>query len=195
MDLHTNILPSTKYNRHTHRSVSNSTDIYVWHTSWFMDLYTDFSQSTFLPSYQTQPTHLPNYTHRPMLNLTTVANQHTSQGTKLSRHTYQTTCTNRCEPNSVDTPTELSTPTNVEFNDCNWSTFLPRYRTQPTHLPNWMHQPMLNLPTVTDQHSSQGTELSQHTYQTKCTSRCERNNCSWSTFLPRYQTQLTHLPN
>ena len=29
-------------------------------TQWFMDLYTDFSQSTFLPSYQTQLTHLPN---------------------------------------------------------------------------------------------------------------------------------------
>ena len=40
-----------------------------------------------------------------MLNLTTVVNQHTSEGTKLGRHTYQTTRTNRCEPNSADTPT------------------------------------------------------------------------------------------
>ena len=72
-----------------------------------------------------------------MLNLTTVANQHTSQGTKLSRHSYQTTRTNRCEPNSADTPTKLSTPTNVELNSCNRSAFLPRYRTQPTHIPNY----------------------------------------------------------
>ena len=197
-----------------------------------------------------------------MLNLTTVANQHTSQGTKLSRHTDQTTCTNRCEPNSDDTPTKLSTPTNVALNDCKRSTFLPRYRTQPTHIPNYnaptnvelnnhsrstflaryqtqpthlpnlthrlmlnlttvtdqhssqstklsrhtyqtiMHHSMLNLTTVTDQHSSQGTQLSRHTYQTTRINRCELNDCrcelndhSRSTFLPRYQTQPTHLPN
>ena len=40
-----------------------------------------------------------------------------------------------------------------------------------------MHQPMLNLTTVTDQHSSQGTELSRHTYQTTRTNRCELNDC------------------
>ena len=78
-----------------------------------------------------------------MLNLTTVANQHTSQDTKLSRHTYQTTHTNQCEPNSADTPTKLST------------------------------RPMLNLTTVTDQHSSQGTKLGQHTYQTTRANRHE----------------------
>ena len=65
-----------------------------------------------------------------------------------------------------------------------------------------MHQPILNLTTVTDQHSSQGTELSRHTYQTTRTNRCELNDCrcelndhSRSTFLPRHQTQPTHLPN
>ena len=91
-----------------------------------------------------------------MLHLTTVSDQHSSQGTELSRHTYQTI----------------------------------------------MHQPMLNLTTVTDQHSSQGTELSQYTYQTTRTNRCELNDCrcelnnhSRSTFLARYQTQPTHLPN
>ena len=50
---------------------------------------------------------------------------------------------------------------------------------------------MLNLTTVTDQHSSQGTELSRQTYQTKCNNRCERNDCSWLAFLPMYQTQPT----
>ena len=91
-----------------------------------------------------------------MLNLTTVTDQLSSQSTKLSQHTYQTI----------------------------------------------MHQPMLNLTTVTDQLSSQGTELSRHTYQTTRTNRCELNEgrCelndhSRSTFLPRYQTQPTHLPN
>ena len=136
MDLYANILPSTKFNRHTHRSVSNSTDIYIWHTNWFMDLYTD------------------------------LVNQHSSQVTKLSRHTYQTTRTNRCEPNSADTSIKLSTPTNVELNDCNRSTFLPRYRTQPTHIPNY------NAPT-----------------------NVELNDCNRSTFLPRYRTQPTYLPN
>ena len=52
--------PTTKFNRHTHRAVSNSTDIYIWHTNWFMHLYTNFSH------------------------------QHASQVTKLSRHIYQT---------------------------------------------------------------------------------------------------------
>ena len=110
-----------------------------------------------------------------MLNLTTAANQHTSQGTKLSRHTYQTTRTNRCEPNSADTPTKLSTLTNVELNDCNRSTFLPRYRTQPTlHAPTGVNLKTVgvNLTTVADQHSSPGTKLSRHTYQTKRTHQC-----------------------
>ena len=103
-----------------------------------------------------------------MLNLTTVTDQHSSQGTELSRHNYQTTSTNRCElkdcrcelkdrkpiniprqvPNSADTPTKPNTPTDV------------------------------NLTTVTDQHSSQGTQLSRHSYQTKCSNQCERNDCS-----------------
>ena len=90
-----------------------------------------------------------------MLNLTTVANQHTSQGTKLSRHTYQTTRTNLCEPNSADTPTKLSTPTNVELNDCNQSTF------HRADTPTKLNTPIgVNVTTVTDQHSSQGTKLS-----------------------------------
>ena len=104
--------PTTKFNRHTHRSVSNSTDIYMWHTNWFMhyiptlainmppklpnsadtptklNTTTDVelnncSQSTYLPRYQTQPTHLPNYTHQLVW-------------TKLSRHTYQTKHTDQC---------------------------------------------------------------------------------------------------
>ena len=75
-------------------------------------------------------------------------------------------------PNSADTPTKLT------------------------------RRPMLNLTTVTDQHSSQDTEFSRHTYQTTRTNRhelkdcwCELNNSSRSTFLPRYQIQPTHLPN
>ena len=89
-----------------------------------------------------------------MLNLTTVTDQHSSQGTELSRHTYQTTRTNRHELKDCW----------CELNDSSRSTFLPRYQTQPTHLPNLTHRPMLNLATVTDQHSSQGTELSRHTW-------------------------------
>ena len=102
------------------------------------------------------------------VNLTTIADQHSSPGTKLSRHTYQTKHTDRCwtyvktvtdqhssqSTNLADTPTKLNAPTNVELNDCNWPTFLLRY------------------------------QLSWHTYQTKCTNRCERNDCRWSTFLP-----------
>ena len=123
---------------------------------------TEHSRSTFFPRYQTQPTHLPNKTHRPMLNLTTVPDQHSSQGTKLSRHTYQTTSTNQCE--LIDCRCEL----NVRSR----STFFARYQTQLTHLPNQTHRLMLNLTTVTDQHSSQSTKLSRHTYQTKCTNQC-----------------------
>ena len=89
-----------------------------------------------------------------MLNLTTVTDQHSSQGTELSRHTYQTTRTNRHELKDCW----------CELNDSSRSTFLPRYQTQLTHLPNLTHRPMLNLATVTDQHSSQGTELSRHTW-------------------------------
>ena len=79
-----------------------------------------------------------------MLNLMTETDQHSSQSTKLSRHTYQII----------------------------------------------MHQPMLNLTTV--------TELSRHTYQTTSTNRFELNDCRYelndhsrSTFLLRYQTQPT----
>ena len=100
--------------------------------------------------------------HQPMLNLTTVTDQHSSQGTKLSRHTYQTTSTNRCE--LIDCRCEL----NVRSR----STFLARYQTQLTHLPNQTHRPMLNLTTVTDQHSSQSTKLSRDIYQSKCTNQC-----------------------
>ena len=45
-------------------------------------------------------------------------------------------------PNSADTPTKLNTPTDVELNNGSQSTYLPRYQTQPTLLPNYMHQPM-----------------------------------------------------
>ena len=58
--------------------------------------------------------------HQPMLNLTTVTHQHSSQGTELSRHTYQTTRTNLCELNDC----------RCELNDHSRSTFLARYQTQ-----------------------------------------------------------------
>ena len=148
-----------------------------------------------------------------MLNLTTVANQHTSQGTKLSQHTYQTTRTNRCEPNSADTPTKLSTPTNVELNDC-WcelnnlyTDVLPSTKfNRHTHRPvsnstdiyiwhtNWF-MGLYSIPTLANQHSSPGTILGRHTYQLNAPTNVELNNCNRSTFLPRYRTQLTHLPN
>ena len=155
-----------------------------------------------------------------MLKLTTVTDQHSSQGTELSRHIYKTTHTNRCELKDC----------RCEHNDHSRSTFLPRYQTRSTHLPNaptnvelndfppkgpnsadtstklqaptgvnlttigvnlttaadqhsspgtkisWhtyqTHRPMLNLTTVTDQHSPLSTKLSRHTDQTKCTNQC-----------------------
>ena len=90
---------------------------------------------------QTQPTYISDIPTGLWTYIPTLANQHASQVTKLSRHTYQTTHINWCEPNSADTPTKLSTPTNVELNDCNQSTFLSRYRTQPTHIQNYTHHP------------------------------------------------------
>ena len=117
-----------------------------------------------------------------MLNLTTVTDQHSSQGTELSRQTYQTI---------MHQP--MLNLTTVTDQHSSQSTNLSRHTYQTI-----MHQPMLNLTTVTDQHSSQGTELSRHTYQTTCTNRCELNDyrCqlnkhSRPTFLARYQTQPT----
>ena len=56
---------------------------------------------------QTQPTYISDIPTGLWTYIPTLVNQHSSQVTKLSRHTYQTTRTNRCEPNSADTPTKL----------------------------------------------------------------------------------------
>ena len=52
---------------------------------------------------------------------------------------------------------------------------------------------MLNLTTVTDQHSSQSTKPSRHTYQIKRTNQSELNDCA-DQFHPKkhtYQTKHT----
>ena len=52
-------------------------------------------------------------------------------------------------PNSADTPTKLQAPIGVNLSTEG-----------------------VNLTTIADQHSSPGTKLSRHTYQTKHTDRC-----------------------
>ena len=77
-------------------------------------------------------------------------------------------------PNSADTPTKLNAPANVELNHCNRSTFLP------ADIPTKLHTQIgvnlttvgVNLTIIADQHSSPGTKLDQHTYQTKRTDQC-----------------------
>ena len=70
-------------------------------------------------------------------------------------------------PNSADTPTKLQAPIGVNLTPVS-----------------------VNLTTIADQHSSQGTKLSRHTYQTKRINRWELNDSSRS-----ISSQETHLPN
>ena len=70
-------------------------------------------------------------------------------------------------PNSADTPTKLRTPAGVKLNNFTRSTFLQRYQTQPTYLPNQTLWSVLNLTTLADQHSSKDIKFSRHTYQSK----------------------------
>ena len=88
-----------------------------------------------------------------MLNLRTMADQHSSQGIKLSRRpSPPQTMLNLMTvidqnypkvPNSADrpdTPVKLYAQTGVELNDCSRSTFLPGYQIQPTHLLSLTHR-------------------------------------------------------
>ena len=103
----------------------------------------------------------------------TVADQHSSQGTKLSRPNYlPTKYSNQCERN-----------------DCSWSTFLPRYQTQPTHLPKLNAPTGVNLTTVADQFHPK-----KHTYQTKHTMLNLRTIANQHSFQGIKLNQRPHSP-
>ena len=111
-----------------------------------------------LPS-QTQPTHISDspsglWTYIPTFSYYQIQSTHTHQPVSDSTDIYISDIpTGLCTyiptlainmppklPNSADTPTKLNTPTDVELNNSSQSTYLPRYQTQPTHLPNYTHQ-------------------------------------------------------
>ena len=75
----------------------------------------NFSQSTFLPKYQTQPTQLNT--------LASVKINNFSQSTFLHRYQIQ----------MIDLPTKLNTQASVELNSLSPSTFLPWYNVRVTN--------------------------------------------------------------
>ena len=162
-----------------------------------------------LPGTKLNPHTYQTIMHQPMFNLTTVTDQHSSQGPELSPHSYQATHTNRfelndcrCElndhsrstflPRYQTQPTKLNVPTTVELSDCHRSTFLekvPNSVDTPTKLqaPTSVNLTTLgvDLTTIADQHSLPGTKFSWNTYQTKpnTPTDVELNDCNRSAFL------------
>ena len=130
-----------------------------------------FNRSTFLQKYLIQLTHLPDLTHRPVLNLTFLAHYHSSQDNKLIRHTYWTKHTD-----------------GIEIKYLNLTTTSPHYRTQVTHIPNKPNRPVLNNNFSQSTFLSRYQKISWQTYKTTHTNSVELNNFSWSAFPQRNQT-------